>query len=93
MPKKLPQFVPNIFVHFLQLFRTFPLFFTTFHQNHPKTTSLFNCFLSFFITFYHFLAHFFTLIQRTCARFLLFIQHLSQASLLQKTAPEGNISV
>jgi len=51
MPKKLPQLVPNISFNFLQLFRTFPLFFDTFHQNHPKTILLFNRISHFLTTF------------------------------------------
>jgi len=51
MPKKLPQLVPNISFNFLQLFRTFPLFFDTFHQNHPKTTPLFDRISHFLTTF------------------------------------------
>jgi hypothetical protein len=48
----------NISFHFLQLFLTFPLFFDTFHQNHPKTTPLFNRISPFLTTFCRFLSLF-----------------------------------
>jgi hypothetical protein len=51
---------PNIFFHFSQLFLTFPLFFDTFHQNHPKTTPLFNTIFHFLTTFCRFLSLFVT---------------------------------
>ena len=40
-----------IFFHFLQVFLTFPFFFDTFHQNHPKTIPLFNGISHFLTTF------------------------------------------
>jgi len=49
------------------LFLTFPLFFTTSHQNHPKTTSLFVRISHFLTTFCHFLS----LFQRISATFPL----------------------
>jgi len=39
-------------------FVTFPLFFTTFHQNHPRTTPLFDGISHFLTTFCHFLSLF-----------------------------------
>jgi hypothetical protein len=92
--------VEKIFVHFLQLFRTFPLFFTTFRQNHPKTTPLFNTISHFLTTFCRFFSLFSALLHANSAHLRKIpplhptsnIQHLPQASLLQKTAFKGNIS-
>jgi len=54
-------------IHYLYLFLTFSLFFDISHQNHPKTTSLFNRISHFLTTFYRFLS----LFQRISANFPL----------------------